>query len=69
MARPTTLPSPWRELAQAYGGVGKLAEACGVSLRALERWASGERSPSLFAQRHVRALARRRGVRDPFPAP
>jgi hypothetical protein len=67
MARPISLPSPWLELAQAVGGVGKLAEACGVTTRALERWASGDRTPGSIVRDHVRALARRHKVAEPWP--
>ena len=67
MARPSTLATPWRELAEAMGGVGKLAASCGVTMRALERWASGERTPGPIVQKHVRSLARRHGVAAPWP--
>lgn len=66
MSRPTTLPSPWRELAAALGGVGALAEACGVEPRTVARWADGTRSPSELQRRDVRARLRRRGLQAPW---
>ena len=66
MSRPTTLPSPWRELADHVGGVMALAAALGVSRRALERWGDGTRRPSAIVRQHVNAFARRRGVAAPF---
>jgi hypothetical protein len=65
MSRATTLPSPWIELAERMGGVEALAEACGVVQSTLWRWARGKR-PGAVVQRHVNALARRRGLPLPF---
>jgi hypothetical protein len=62
----TTLPAPWRELAAALGGVAQLAAACGVTTRTLGRWAAGEFVPGPIVQAHVRALARRRGIAEPW---
>lgn len=44
MSRKSTLPEPWRSLADKLGGVGKLAEAMGVDPRTIGRWAHGERA-------------------------
>lgn len=66
LSRPTTLPSPWRELAEHVGGVMALAEALGVERRTLERWGARERTPSPVMQRHVNAFARRRGLVAPY---
>lgn len=65
MSRLTTLPSPWRELAERLGGVASLAEACGVTRPTLWRWAHGQR-PGAIVMRHVNGLARRRGISEPF---
>lgn len=65
--RPITLPSPWGELAEAFGGVKELAEACGVERRAIGRWANGDRMPGPIVRKHVNALARRRGLSEPWP--
>jgi hypothetical protein len=62
----TTLPSPWRELAAALGGVAQLAEACGVTTRTVQRWARGELTPGPIVKRHVGALAKRRGLEEPW---
>lgn len=61
MSRPTTLPSPWIDLALAAGGVGELATLLGVSRRTIERWGAGT-VPSAIVQAHVVAFAKRRGV-------
>lgn len=67
VGRPMALPSPWLELAEAFGGVAELAEACGVSRRGLNHWAAGDRVPGSIVRRHVNALARRRGLKEPWP--
>ena len=61
MSRPTTLPGPWAQLAQAAGGVGELARLLGVSRRTVERWGTGV-LPGAIVQEHVVAFAKRRGV-------
>ena len=43
MPRPTTLPEPWRSLAEMAGGVGALAEKFGVTPGAISHWAWGRR--------------------------
>lgn len=65
MSRLTTLPSPWRELAERLGGVAELARACSVAPSTLWRWAQGRR-PGPVVEAHVNALARRRGIAEPF---
>jgi hypothetical protein len=62
----TTLPEPWRALAAALGGVAQLAEACGVTTRTLQRWARAELTPGPIVQKHVRTLAKRRGLAEPW---
>jgi hypothetical protein len=42
MGRPTTLPEPWKSLADHYGGVGKLSEQLGVDASVVRRWAHGK---------------------------
>lgn len=59
-------PSPWRELAEAYGGAAALAKACGVSRQTLWRWTRGDRPNSLHTTTFVNRLARRLGVKEPF---
>jgi hypothetical protein len=39
IGRPTTLPEPWRSLAEDAGGVGELAAKFGVSTSVLWGWA------------------------------
>ena len=60
-SRPTTLPGPWAQLAQAAGGVGELARLLGVSRRTIERWGAGV-LPGAIVREHVVTFARRRGV-------
>jgi len=66
MGRKTTLPAPWAELADRFGGVQQLAEACGASQPTLWRWARKLTVPGKIVQRHVNTLARRRGIAPPF---
>ena len=65
MSRATSLPTPWRELAVALGGVAALADACGVTTRTLARWATGELRPTALRLADVRARLRRRGLALP----
>lgn len=62
MGRPTTLPSPWLELADAAGGVGKLAALLGVSPMTVWRWAYGHASMSGPARIAVAMVSRDLGV-------
>lgn len=50
------LRSPWREFAEAMGGVAKLAKFLDVDRGTVRRWASGELVPSKLVQEHVRQL-------------
>lgn len=68
VGRPLSLPEPWLSLAQAFGGLESLASRLAVTPRAIRRWAMGERTPtSRAARREVNALARRRGLSEPWP--
>lgn len=58
MSRPITLPSPWRELAYAAGGVRQLADALGVEPRTVHRWAHGKRKPGGSAQKILEQLTK-----------
>lgn len=63
MGRPTTLPSPWLELADAAGGVGQLAAMLGVSPMTIWRWAHGKTSMSGPAKLAVESIATALGIR------
>lgn len=65
--RPTVLPSPWLELAEAAGGVVALAEALETTRESVRRWALGLRVPELHARRAHNAWAKRRGLVEPWP--
>lgn len=45
MPRPSTLPEPWRSMADKLGGVQALADALHSDPRTINRWATGERVP------------------------
>lgn len=66
MGRPTTLPEPWRKLAEQLGGVGVLATACGVAYHTVERWARGDFVPKSIIRTVVNKLATDQGVDAPF---
>ncbi len=73
MARASTMPPGWLELANAYGGVGKLADHIGVSgmhLHRLAKHQTGEtRKPTREA---IRLAAEAKGLPNPLgaaPAP
>jgi hypothetical protein len=66
IGRPTTLPSPLRELAEHAGGVEALATALGVAVSTVRAWGAGTRMPGPIVRRHVNAWARRRGLQEPW---
>jgi len=57
----TTLPKPWAALARRLGGVGKLAEALGVTPRTVARWGCGV-LPQPIVQQYVVDFAKKHGV-------
>lgn len=64
--RGTSFPEAWRPLAEAYGGVGGLAEEVGVSPGTLYRWAvNGDPVPPSRAKL-VGLLAAVKGVKNPL---
>ena len=65
LGRPTTLPGVWGQMANALGGVAKLAEEFGVTPKTLQRWAYCERRPSRNDIAHVQALVTVCGLRMP----
>ena len=65
MPRPTTLPEPWRSLAEKLGGVQSLAEALHSDTSAVRRWATGGRTPGGPAQALIAALFRAQGIEPP----
>jgi hypothetical protein len=67
MPRPSTLPEPWLSLAASYGGVEKLAEACGVRRQAIYRWAKWGRKPGAITRTAINGMARRRKIAEPWP--
>lgn len=65
MARPSTLPEPWRSLADKLGGVQALAEALHSDSRTVGRWASGERTPRGPARALIDALFQQHKIPPP----
>lgn len=65
MPRPTTLPEPWRTLADKLGGVSALADALGTGPRTVNNWATGGRSPRGTARIAITALFRRHRIEPP----
>lgn len=66
MTRPTTLPEPWRSLAERCGGVVALAARLGVDRRTIGKWAHREREPGFLVRREIARMAVRFGLPDPF---
>ena len=62
MARPTTLPEPWRSMAAKLGGVQALADALGVTPLTIRRYASGEIKMGGAARKLFDALRRECGI-------
>jgi uncharacterized membrane-anchored protein len=56
MPRPTTLPEPWRSLAERLGGVQALADALHSAPRTIRQWAHHERTPGRLASAAILAL-------------
>ena len=65
MPRPTTLPEPWRSLADALGGVQALSEELHSDPRTIRRWAAAERTPGGPARALIDALFRAHGIEPP----
>jgi transposase len=66
VSRSTTLPSPWREMAERAGGVAALAAELGVGVSTVRSWGARTRTPGVIVQRAVNAWARRRGIAAPW---
>lgn len=60
------LPAPWAELVEALGGMTTAAPKLGGSRATVWRWATGVTTPGDLRRKHVNALARRRGIEEPF---
>jgi len=62
MSRPTTLPEPWRSLAEKLGGVQALADRLGITTRTINRWANGQMGMSGTARKLFEALCQGCGI-------
>lgn len=62
MARPITLPDPFRALAEKVGGVARLAMVLGVTPRTIHRWATGARALDGPARILVSSLLKKHGL-------
>ena len=69
MSRKTTLPSPWREMAERAGGVAALASQLGVGISTVRSWGAGTRTPGAIVMAAVNTWARRRGIEAPWTKP
>ena len=63
MPKPVTLPKPWTEIVNAYGGRRFFAEKMGVSEITIYRWAHKESKMSLATQNEVMRLAKAKGLK------
>lgn len=66
MPRPTSLPEPWRSLADKLGGVQALADVLLCDPRSIHRWACGERKPDRRSAEWIRAAFRQAGFEPPI---
>ena len=57
MSYHTTLPGPWKTMADAAGGVGALAELLGATRSLLQQWGRGDIRPSGPARVLIRRVA------------
>lgn len=67
MSRETTITGPLKDLADAVGGVLKLAAILKISPATLWRWGSTGKKPAPSMQREVNTLAESFGLPPPFP--
>ncbi len=63
MTKPVTLPAPWTEIVNAYGGRRSFAEKIGVSEITVYRWAHRKSKMSPATQREVIRLAKAKGLK------
>lgn len=61
----STLPEPWKTLADRLGGVAPLAEALGASLTTLHRWAHLKQVPTRTAKKAILAAFDQAGITPP----
>jgi len=66
MGRPMGLRGPLRELAEALGGVEKLANEIGMTDRTVRRWSAGMIVPPRPVRLLLAGLARHHGITPPF---
>ncbi len=66
MARPSTLPEPWRSLADKLGGVLALADVLLCDVRTVRRWANGETEPDRRAREWILAAFHQAKVPAPW---
>lgn len=69
MPRPTTAPSPWRELLEQVGGVQALADAVRVKRNTVYRWWTHGVVPGPNTVVVVNALFRIYGLEPPWEEP
>ena len=62
--RPITASSPWKELAENIGGIGKLAEKLGVTRSTLNKWKLGVHRIPTLARKEVLRLCKYYGIKN-----
>jgi len=63
----STLPLVWLRMAEAAGGVNRLAAELGYGRNAIYHWGHGTRVPHPAVQRTINQWAERHGLEAPFP--
>lgn len=64
IGKPIEMPSPWGDLAEVLGSVA-MADALGVTLRTLNRWATGEMKPHALRVPAIRKLFAKHKIKPP----
>lgn len=67
MGRPTTIPTPWLLLTNAYGGVGPFCDAAGIGMNTLYRITRYGVSPTPRVREKIEDLAIAKKIKSPLP--
>lgn len=69
MARPCTLPAPWRSILRHCGGKAGIAPRLGVNYISFWRWAKGHLKPTPEHRDAITRFCETHGIRSPFLLP